>query len=182
VNPWTPVHALLFSVSFKAKNTKHIYFLAYNYKTQIYLSHIIFTLLHCYLLYLYYHILFYLYLHLVLDNHSLELGTQDKEVVLQVAWRTTRAFSSVIWEFDIKPRVFLWGKLFLVQYSAFRVPTSWAPLLSVIIRSRVDRGHDYPLKSCFMFLNRSVLFPYLFICISGPKSISRKVKTCKWRK
>jgi hypothetical protein len=67
------------------KRQKHIYFLAYTYKTQKYLSRIIFTLLHCYLLYLYYHILFYLHLHLVLDNHSVELGTQDKEVVLQVA-------------------------------------------------------------------------------------------------
>jgi hypothetical protein len=81
----THLHALLFSASFKSKNTKTHYLLVYNYKTPKYLSHVIFTLLHCYLLYLHHHILFYLYLHLVLDNHSVELGTQDKEVVLQVA-------------------------------------------------------------------------------------------------
>jgi hypothetical protein len=28
----------------------------------------------------------YLFWNLVLDNHSVELGTQDKELVLQVAW------------------------------------------------------------------------------------------------
>jgi hypothetical protein len=40
---------------FILKIQKHIYFLAYTYKTQKYLSRIIFTLLHYYLLYLHYH-------------------------------------------------------------------------------------------------------------------------------
>jgi hypothetical protein len=78
------LHALLFLASFNLQIQKHIYFLAYKYKTQKYLSRIIFTLLHYYLLYCISY-LFHLYSHLVLENHSVELGTQDKEVVLQVA-------------------------------------------------------------------------------------------------
>jgi hypothetical protein len=61
-------------------------FLAYTTKTQKHHYRIIFTLLHCYLLYCTaYRILFYLHLNLVLDNLSVELGTQDKEIILQVA-------------------------------------------------------------------------------------------------
>jgi hypothetical protein len=50
----------------------------------------------------------------VLDNHSVELETQDEKIVLQVAWRRTRrAFSTVPREFDIKPQISLWGKFTL---------------------------------------------------------------------
>jgi hypothetical protein len=104
----THLHALLFSASFKFENTKHIYFLVYNYKTQKYLLRIIFTLLHCYLLYLHYYILFYLYLHLVLDNHSMELGTRDKGVVylhlvldnhsMELGHKTTKLFCRLLEE------------------------------------------------------------------------------------
>jgi hypothetical protein len=68
-NPWVPeVHTHV-----TTKTQKHHY-------------RIIFILLHCYLHYcIAYHILFYLHSHLMIDNHSVELGTQDKEVVLQVS-------------------------------------------------------------------------------------------------
>jgi hypothetical protein len=81
----THLQVLLFSASFKSENTKTYLFSCIHLKNPKHLTHIIFILLHCYLLYLHSHILFYLYLHLVLDNHSVELETQDKEVVLQVA-------------------------------------------------------------------------------------------------
>jgi hypothetical protein len=66
----------------KRKNTFTTFYRLHT--SLVYLSRIIFILLHCYLFYVY-HILFYLHSHLVLDNHSVELGTQDKEIVLQVA-------------------------------------------------------------------------------------------------
>jgi hypothetical protein len=73
------------------------HFLAYTYKTQKYLPRIIFNLFA-----LSYFIL--CHLHHVLDNHSVDLGTQEKEVVFQVPWRRTmRAFSTVPQEFNIKP-------------------------------------------------------------------------------
>jgi hypothetical protein len=115
----------------KSKNT----FTAF-YKLHIslvYLSRIIFTLLHCY-----YFILFYLYSHLVLDNHSVELGIQDKEIVLHVAWRrTVRAFLTVPWEFDIKPSVPSWGKFTLAITLCTRSPDELAPCL---VSSRLFSG------------------------------------------
>jgi hypothetical protein len=105
-------YSFIFSTILCWKYKKHIYFLAHTTKTQKHHYRIIFTLLYYYLLNcICYHILFYLYLHLVLDNHSVELGTQDVEIVLQVAWRRmSRYFSTVLQEFGIKPRVPLWGK------------------------------------------------------------------------
>jgi hypothetical protein len=92
------------------------------------------TITASYLLYcICYHILFYLHLHLVLDNHSVELGTQDEEIVLQVAWRRTiGAFLTVPWEFDIKPRVLSWEKFTLATTLCTWSPNELAPLLSVI--------------------------------------------------
>jgi hypothetical protein len=93
-------------------------------------------LLYCIVIYFIafvYHISFYLLLHLVLDNHSVELGTQEKEIVLQVAWRRmSGAFSTVPREFDIKPWVLLWGKFTLARTLCTWSPDELAPLLSVI--------------------------------------------------
>jgi hypothetical protein len=76
------LHALLFSASFKFENTKtHLLSCIQLQNPKISFTHHIYFLA-LYLRYLHYHILFYLHLHLVLDNHSVELGTQDKEVVL----------------------------------------------------------------------------------------------------
>jgi hypothetical protein len=135
------------------KIQKHIYFLAYNYKTKKYLSRIILTLLHCDLFYSHHHILFYLHLHLVRDNHSVELGTQDKEVVLQVAWRrTTRAFLILPREFDIKPRVPSWGKFTLVTKLCTWSPDELAPLFSVIksIFWRRCQGTKEIIHNCYL--------------------------------
>jgi hypothetical protein len=137
--PWsnpTHLHTLLFLASFKSKNTKTHLLSCIHLQNPKYLSRIISTLLHCYLLYLHHHILFYLHLHLVLDNHSVELGTQHKEVVLQVAWRRTmRAFSTILREFDIKPRVPSWGKFTLSTTLYTWSPDELAPLLSVIMEA-----------------------------------------------
>jgi hypothetical protein len=65
----------------------------------ILMGHHIAYLLYCIIIYftsLAYHIYFYLHSHLVLDNHSVELGTQERGIVLQVAGRrTSGAFSTV---------------------------------------------------------------------------------------
>jgi hypothetical protein len=75
----------------------------------------------------------------VLDNQSVELGTQDKEVVLQVAWkRTTRAFSTVPRGFDIKPQVTSWRKFTLTTTLCSWSPDELACLLSVITRQCWD--------------------------------------------
>jgi hypothetical protein len=145
------LHTLLFSAPFFPKIQKHIYFLAHTTKTQKHYYRIIFILLHYYLLYfICYHISFYLILHLVLDNHSVELGTQDEEIVLQVAWRrTSGAFLTVPREFHIKPRVPSWGK--------FTLPTTlctWSPnlayFLSIIktIFWRRCRGTKESIHNC----------------------------------
>jgi hypothetical protein len=69
----------------------------------------------------------------MLENYSVELGTQEKEIVLQVAWRRTiRDFLTVPWEFDIKPRVTSWGKFTLATTLCTWSPGELAPLLSVI--------------------------------------------------
>jgi hypothetical protein len=82
----THLHALLFSALFKSENTKTYLLSCIHLQNPKIFYRIISTSLHRYLLCLHYHyILFYLHLHLVLDNQSVELGTQDKEVVLQVA-------------------------------------------------------------------------------------------------
>jgi hypothetical protein len=81
------------------------------------------------------HIIFYFYLHshLVLDNHSVELGTQERGIILQVTRRrTTRAFLTISREFDINPEFPSWGIFTLATTLC-----TWSPnlthLLSVII-------------------------------------------------
>jgi hypothetical protein len=64
----------------------------------------------------------------VLDNHSVELGTQDKEIVLI---RMKRAFTTVPREFDINPKFPHGENLMLLQHSAIGVPMS-GTFLSVI--------------------------------------------------
>jgi hypothetical protein len=76
-------HSFIFSTILFRKYKNIFTFLHKTTKTQKHYYHIIFTLLHCYLLYcISYYILFYLHLHLVLDNHSVELGIQDEEIIL----------------------------------------------------------------------------------------------------
>ena len=88
------------------------------------------TLLFCYLLLCYFIYCFYLSLiilirNLVLDNHTVELGAQDKNFVLQVARRGWRRSALDPRVFDINPRVTLVGKTRLLHHSALGVPTSW---------------------------------------------------------
>jgi hypothetical protein len=79
-------------------------------------------LLYCIVIYfIVLYIIFYFYLrsHLVLDNYSVELGTQERGIVLQVAGRrTTRAFSTVSREFNINPEFSRGENLLLLQHSA----------------------------------------------------------------
>jgi hypothetical protein len=67
------------------------------------------------------------------DNHSVELGTQEQGIVLQVAGRKMmRAFWTVPREFDINPEFLSWGKFTLATTLC-----TWSPnlahLLSVIM-------------------------------------------------
>jgi hypothetical protein len=98
------------------------------------------------------HILFYFYLHshLVLDNHSVKLGTQERGIVLQVAGRrTTRAFLTVPREFNINLEFSSWGKFTLAK-----TLRTWSPnlahLLSVIktIFWHHCRGTKESIHSC----------------------------------
>jgi hypothetical protein len=62
----------------------------------------------------------------VFENPSVELGTQDKKIVLQVALtRMKRAFMTVLREFDINPKFPCGKNLLFLQYSALGVPTKW---------------------------------------------------------
>jgi hypothetical protein len=58
-----------------------------------------------------------------------ELEAQDKEFVLQVAGQGLKKLSTIPQEFDIKPRVTLVGKIFLLHRSALGVPTNWHTFL-----------------------------------------------------
>jgi hypothetical protein len=106
-------------------------------------------LLYCiFLLYrIAYNIYFYLHPHLVLDNHSVELGTQEWEIILQVAGRRmTRAFSTVPREFDINLKLPSWGKFTLAT-----ILCTWSPnlahLLSVIRnQSKEEKAHGKKVR------------------------------------
>jgi hypothetical protein len=138
------LHALLFSALNYYENTKIYYFFAYTTETQKYHYHSISTLLHCYLLYrLAYHIYFYLHSHLVLDNHSVELETQERGIVLQVAGRrTSGAFLTVPREFDINPEFPSWENLLLLHHSALGVPTWHTCLVSSRLFSGAVAGEQ----------------------------------------
>jgi hypothetical protein len=58
----------------------------------------------------------------VLDNHLVELGMQDKEFVLQVAWENEESFFDCSPRVRYKPQVTLMGKILLLQHSALGVP------------------------------------------------------------
>jgi hypothetical protein len=107
-----------------------------------------------------YDIPFYLHLYLVLDNHSVELGTQDKEIVLQVACRRmSGAFSTVPREFDIKPRVLSWGKFTLAITLSTWSPDELEPLLSVIktIFWRHCWGTKESIHNCYLHRVKTIL-------------------------
>jgi hypothetical protein len=100
-------------------------------------------LLYCIVIYftgLAYHIYFYLHSHLILDNHSVELGTQERGIVLQVAGRrTSGAFSTVLREFDINPEFPRGEILLLVHHSVLGVPTWDTCLVSSMAMKRQQR-------------------------------------------
>jgi hypothetical protein len=95
--------------------------------TLLHYSHISFTLLYCIVIYFTPFVILFTYIqHLVLDNHSVELGKQDKEIALQVAWRERR---ELFWLFPESSMLILSyprGKnLLMLQHSALGVPTKW---------------------------------------------------------
>jgi hypothetical protein len=70
----------------------------------------------------------------VLENHSVELGTQERGIVLQVAGRRrSGAFSNVPQEFDINSSFLHGENLLLLQHSALGVPTWHTCLVSSFI-------------------------------------------------
>jgi hypothetical protein len=74
---------LLFLVIIKPENIKISFTFCSYIKTQkhLYLQHQFTSVIYFFILFY----LLYLFQNLVLDNHSVELGTRDKEFVLQVA-------------------------------------------------------------------------------------------------
>jgi hypothetical protein len=112
------------------------------------------------------HIIFYFYLHshLVLDNHSVELGTQERGIVLQVARRrTTRAFLTVPESSILTPEFPLWGKFTLATTLC-----TWSPnlahLLSVIktIFWRRCRGTKENIHNCYLHRVKAILQRTIF--------------------
>jgi hypothetical protein len=78
--------SFLFSIIILSKNIKiYLNFCNHikNTRTSLFIALVYF--MHLLFVNLFY--LLYLFRNLVLDNHSVELGTQDKEFVLQVAWQ-----------------------------------------------------------------------------------------------
>jgi hypothetical protein len=147
VNPWTQsnlnhqkhhsdafMHSFIFSIILFRKYKNIFTFLHTQLKPRNTITAA--YLFYCIVIYfIVLHIIFYFYLllHLVFDNHSEELGTQDKEIFLQVAWRrTSRAFLTVPREFDIKPWVLSWGKFTLATTLYTWSPDELTPLLCVI--------------------------------------------------
>jgi hypothetical protein len=117
------LHALLFSASFKSENTK-TYLLScihlQNPKIP-YTNHI--TLLHHYLL--------YLHLHLVLDNHSVELGA--RKFFYKLLEEERQELSRLFLESSILNPEFPCGENLLLQTTLCTwSPHELAPLLSVI--------------------------------------------------
>jgi hypothetical protein len=63
----------------------------------------------------------------VLDDHTVELGAQDKELVLQVGWQgLKKLFFLLFLESSIlNPWVILVGKILLLHHCALGVPMNW---------------------------------------------------------
>jgi hypothetical protein len=62
----------------------------------------------------------------MLDNHSVELGTQDKEIIVQVAWREWRELFQLFPESSILTLIYSREEnLLLLQHCALGVPTKW---------------------------------------------------------
>jgi hypothetical protein len=134
----TLLFALLFSALNYSENIKHIYFLAFTYKTQkhlyrvilvhvslVYLARIIFILLHLLFILLHIHI-YFPYIHtLCLTTTQWGWRHKTRKLFVGCLTRTKRAFSTVLREFDINPEFPRGKKLLLLQHSALGVPTKW---------------------------------------------------------
>jgi hypothetical protein len=95
----------IFSYFLKWKNKNIFHFLQSYQKHKnifIYSISLLSTFTFCYFIYL-----LYLFQNLVLDNHLVELGTQDKEFVLHVASRERREFF----------QLFPWSSIFTPSHS-----------------------------------------------------------------
>jgi hypothetical protein len=116
----------------KSEIQKHIYFFCNhlkNPKTRLpyFFSFIIALVIYCITCILLHLLFYFTYIqHLVIHNHSVELGIQDKEIVLHFCLtKIKRASSTIPQEFDINPELSSWGNLLLLQHSALGVPTKW---------------------------------------------------------
>jgi hypothetical protein len=89
----------------------------------------------------------------VLDNHSVELGTQERGIVLRVPGRRTiRAFLTVPREFDISPEFPSWGKFTLA--TTLCTSPHLAHLLSVIKQPAMEIHLAFQHANFFMNLSR----------------------------
>jgi hypothetical protein len=76
----------------------------------------------------------------VLDNHSVKLRTQDKEIVLQVAWREWESFFDCSPRVQYKPRVSSSGKFTLAITLCTWSPNEVAHCL--VLSASGGRGSD----------------------------------------
>jgi hypothetical protein len=106
----------------ESKNTKNIYFVQLQLKTQK----------HLYLLALVYFLVIYLLLFYFTNTEALCLittrwswGHKTKTLLCRLLNKVGRSFAFVLWEFDINTESPLWGKFLLLQHSALGVPAKW---------------------------------------------------------
>jgi hypothetical protein len=98
------------------------------------------------------HFIFYLRSHLMLDNHSVELGTQEQGICFADCSKKNHKsfcdYSPRVW---YKPRVFSWGK-----FTFSTTLCTWSPnlahLLSVISRRSSYRSSSSNLQNNFLIL------------------------------
>jgi hypothetical protein len=122
----THLHALLFSASFKFRIQKHIYFLAYNYKTQNTFDAS--YLLYCIVIYFICIIIFY-FTHvytLCLTTTRWSWGHKTRKLFFMLLEEERREISRLFPESSILNPEFPCGEnLLLLQHSELEVPVSW---------------------------------------------------------
>jgi hypothetical protein len=116
-----------FQHHFILKIQKYIYFLAYTTKTQKHHYRIIFTLLHCYLLFVLHIIFYFTYIYtLCLTTTRWSWGHRIRKLFCKLLEEEQQDLFRLFPESSIlNPEFSRGNNLLLLQHSALGVPTSW---------------------------------------------------------
>jgi hypothetical protein len=75
----------------------------------------------------------------MLNNHTVELGAQDKELTLQVVGQGWKKLYMLFSESSIlNPESPFWGKILLLHHSALGVPMNWHTCLLSSVASKIS--------------------------------------------